>query len=72
MFYKLEDFQNNPNWKLSLGEKLGKTHFRNGHDQEYIFYEAVAQAKEYVKSDDALKAVSIQLTDFLKRNTIPK
>ena len=38
-------------------------------EEEYIFYEAVAQAKEYAKSDDTLKAVSIQLTDFLKQNT---
>ena len=38
-------------------------------EEEYVFYEAVARGKEYVKSDDALKAVAIQLTDFLKRNT---
>ncbi len=38
-------------------------------EEEYIFYEAVSQGKEYAKSDDTLKAVSIQLTDFLKQNT---
>jgi len=38
-------------------------------EEEYVFYEAVAQGKEYIKSDDVIKAVAIQLTDFLKRNT---
>ena len=28
---RIEDFQNNPNWTPSLGEKLNKTHFRNSH-----------------------------------------
>ena len=28
---KIEDYQNNRNWKLSVGEKLNKVHFRNGH-----------------------------------------
>ena len=31
MIYRIEDFQNDPNWKPSFGEKLGKVHFRNGH-----------------------------------------
>lgn len=31
MTCRIEDFQNDPNWKISLGEKLGKIHFRNGH-----------------------------------------
>ena len=31
MNYRIENFQNNPDWKPSFGEKLGKTHFRNGH-----------------------------------------
>ena len=44
-------------------EELGLT------EEEYVFYEAVAQGKEYVKSDDVLKAVAIQVTDFLKQNT---
>jgi len=44
-------------------EELGLT------EEEYVFYEAVAQGKQYVKSDDVLKSVAIQLTDFLKRNT---
>lgn len=29
--YRIEDFENNPAWKRSLGEKLGMVHFRNGH-----------------------------------------
>lgn len=28
---RINDYQNNLNWKPSLGEKLNKTHFRNGH-----------------------------------------
>ena len=31
MSYRIEDFQNDPTWVSSLGEKLGKIHFRNGH-----------------------------------------
>ena len=31
MSYRIEDLENDPNWKSSLGEKLGKIHFRNGH-----------------------------------------
>ena len=30
--YRIEDLENDPNWKRSLGEKLGKIHFRQGHD----------------------------------------
>lgn len=30
-FYKINDFQNDPEWKPSLGEKLGMIHYRNGH-----------------------------------------
>lgn len=32
MSYRIEDFENDPNWKQSFGEKLGQIHFRNGHD----------------------------------------
>lgn len=28
---RINNYQNNPNWKPSLGEKLSKIHFRNGH-----------------------------------------
>jgi len=28
---RIEDFENDPNWKPSFGEKLDKSHFRNGH-----------------------------------------
>ena len=31
MTYRIEDFQNDPAWFPSLGEKTDKTHFRNGH-----------------------------------------
>jgi len=31
MSYRIEDFQNDPNWQPSFGEKLDKIHFRNGH-----------------------------------------
>lgn len=27
----MTDYLNHPNWRLSIGEKLDKTHFRNGH-----------------------------------------
>ena len=32
MSYRIEDFRNDSNWTPSLGEKLGKVHFRNGHE----------------------------------------
>ena len=32
MSYRIEDFENDPAWARSLGEKLGKIHFRRGHD----------------------------------------
>ncbi|MGQ0794824.1 MAG: hypothetical protein ACT4N5_01395 [Nitrosopumilaceae archaeon] len=31
MSYRIEDFENDPTWTPSLGEKLGMIHFRNGH-----------------------------------------
>ena len=31
MSYRIEDFENDPNWLPSVGEKLDKIHFRNGH-----------------------------------------
>lgn len=31
MAYRIEDFQNDPSWIRSVGEKLNKIHFRNGH-----------------------------------------
>lgn len=31
MAHRIEDFQNDPSWKLSIGEKLRMIHFRNGH-----------------------------------------
>lgn len=32
MYNRIEDFENDPNWKRSLGEKLDSIHFRNGHE----------------------------------------
>ena len=29
--YSIEDFQRDPAWRPSFGEKLSMTHFRNGH-----------------------------------------
>ena len=29
MSYRIEDFVNDPKWKQSFGEKLGKIHYRN-------------------------------------------
>ena len=31
MYNRIEDFQNNPDWSPSIGEKLGMTHYRSGH-----------------------------------------
>ena len=28
---RIEDYQNDPNWTPSIGEKLTKTHYRNRH-----------------------------------------
>ena len=70
---KFEDFETTMTRMVDVGkdvtnqkkreEELGLT------EEEYVFYEAVSAGKEYVKSDDVLKSVAIQLTDFLKRNT---
>ena len=30
MSYRIEDFENDPSWISSVGEKLGKIHFRKG------------------------------------------
>ncbi len=32
MGYRIEDFENDPLWIRSVGEKLGKIHFRKGHN----------------------------------------
>ncbi|MCV0372752.1 MAG: hypothetical protein K5793_04270 [Nitrosarchaeum sp.] len=29
--YTIDNLENDPNWKRSIGEKLDKVHFRNGH-----------------------------------------
>ena len=29
--YRIEDFERDSSWKRSIGEKLDKIHFRNGH-----------------------------------------
>jgi len=44
-------------------EELGLT------EEEAIFYDAVSQGKEFVKSDEALKEVAVKLTECLKKNT---
>ena len=31
MYDRIEDFQNDPSWKQSLGERFWDKHFRNGH-----------------------------------------
>ena len=31
MSHRIEDFENDPNWLPSFGEKLDMIHFRNGH-----------------------------------------
>ena len=31
MTYRIEDFENDPSWTPSFGEKLGMIHYRNGH-----------------------------------------
>jgi len=31
MSYRIEDFENDPSWIRSVGEKIGKIHFRKGH-----------------------------------------
>lgn len=32
MSYRITDFQNDPSWTRSIGEKLDKIHFRRGHE----------------------------------------
>lgn len=32
MIYGIEDLQSDPNWKISLGEKLNMIHLRRGHE----------------------------------------
>jgi len=60
---RLDEVGNDITNQKKREEELGLT------EEEYVFYEAVSQGKQYVKSDDVLKSVAIQLTDFLKRNT---
>ena len=60
---RLEDVGKDVTNQKKREEELGLT------EEEYVFYEAVSQGKDYVKSDDVLKSVAIQLTDFLRRNT---
>jgi len=60
---RMEDVGKDVTNQKKREEELGLT------EEEYVFYEAVSQGKQYVKSDDVLKSVAIQLTDFLKRNT---
>lgn len=31
MSYRIEDFENDPSWKKSIGEKLNKIHYRKDH-----------------------------------------
>ncbi len=32
MVYRIKDLQTDPNWNISLGEKLNMIHFRRGHE----------------------------------------
>ena len=59
---RMEDVRKDVINQKKREEELGLT------EEEYVFYETVAQGKQYVKSDDVLKSVAIQLTDFLKIN----
>ena len=38
-------------------------------EEEMAFYDAVSLGKEYIESDEQIRSVSIDVTDFLKRNT---
>ena len=38
-------------------------------EEEMAFYDAVSLGKEYIESDDQIRSVSIDVTDYLKRNT---
>jgi len=60
---KMVDVANDVTNQKKREEELGLT------EEEYIFYEALSEGKEYVKSDDVLKSIAIEVTDFLKRNT---
>ncbi|MGI0063870.1 MAG: hypothetical protein ACREAL_03255, partial [Nitrosopumilaceae archaeon] len=70
--YRIEDFQNDPSWKPSLGEKLGKVHFRNGHSHavcdlntglceihydKHDPYESLTSLFKHMKESDLGKAV---------------
>lgn len=72
MSYRIEYFQNDPNWKPSIGEKLGKIHFRNGHQHavydpntglceihydEHDPYESLTSLFKHMKKSDLGKAV---------------
>jgi len=60
---KMVDVANDVTNQKKREEELGLT------EEEYIFYEALSEGKEFVKSDDVLKSIAIEVTDFLKRNT---
>ena len=38
-------------------------------EEEMAFYDAVSLGKEYIESDEQIRSVSIDVTDFLKRST---
>ena len=72
MSYRIEDFRNNPNWTPSFGEKLGKVHFRNGHNHaecdpntgvcethydKHDPYESLTSLFKHMKESDLGKAV---------------
>ncbi len=71
---RIEDYQNNLNWKPSVGEKLDKVHFRNGHlhaecdsktgncathYDEHDPYESVTEFAKHVWKSDLGKALII-------------
>ena len=71
---KIEDYQNNLNWKPSVGEKLDKVHFRNGHlhaecnsetgncathYDEHDPYESITELAKHVWKSDLGKALVI-------------
>jgi len=55
--YSLQDFQQDPSWTQSLGEKLTMIHFRNGHwHAEYNSF--TDKCKIHYDKDDPHKSVT--------------
>ena len=60
---KMEQVSDDISNQKKREEELGLT------EQEIVFYDAISEGKEYVKSDKDIVEIATKLTDYMKRNT---